>query len=341
MSIGLDLGNHSIKVIEVQNLNSQPILTNFAIFESDKLRLDLNDEDNINFYISKLKSYFEEVPFQNKEVILSLPDTDVFVTTKILPKMSLSELKNYIPLQGADIFPENVSNLTFDAKIISELENNQMEVLLVGARKIKVEKYLEIVKRSGLTPKLFEPKSISNARIIDEDLVNKAFLILDFGYNSTNLQISMNKIPKFIKSISIGSNTFNKALSQNLNLSLLQAEEYKKTYGMTPGIAEDRIFNYLKPLADSYILDLKRSIVYFNEKNKGVEIEKIVLVGGLAKLPGFKEYLEKNLNFKVEIFDVFSKIKVASSLNRYESELRNISPLLVNCVGSAMSQIYG
>jgi len=341
MSIGLDLGNHSIKVIEVQNLNSQPVLTNFAIFESDKLRLDLNDEDNINFYISKLKSYFEEVPFQSKEVILSLPDTDVFVTTKILPKMSLSELKNYIPLQGADIFPENVSNLTFDAKIISELENNQMEVLLVGARKIKVEKYLEIVKRSGLTPKLFEPKSISNARIIDEDLVNKAFLILDFGYNSTNLQISMNKIPKFIKSISIGSNTFNKALSQNLNLSLLQAEEYKKTYGMTPGIAEDRIFNYLKPLADSYILDLKRSIVYFNEKNKGVEIEKIVLVGGLAKLPGFKEYLEKNLNFKVEIFDVFSKIKVASSLNRYESELRNISPLLVNCVGSAMSQIYG
>lgn len=340
MSIGLDLGNHSIKVIEIQSINSQAILTNFAIFESDKLRLDLNDEENVNFYVTKLKSYFDEVPFENREVVLSLPDTDVFVTTKILPKMALSEIRNYISLQGADIFPENVNNLTFDAKIISEIDNNQMEVLLVGARKIKVEKYIEIIKRSGLTPRLFEPKSISNSRIIDEDLLNKAFLILDFGYNATNLQISMNKIPKFIKSIAIGSNTFNKALSQNLNLSLLQAEEYKKTYGMTSGIAEDRIYNYLKPLADSYILDLKRSIVYFNEKNKGVEIEKIVLVGGLSKLPGLKEYFEANLNFKVEIFDVFSKIKVSNKLNRYEAELRNISPLLVNCVGSAMSQIY-
>jgi type IV pilus assembly protein PilM len=341
MPIGLDLGNHSIKIIEIQEINNQPVLTNFAVFESDKLKLDLNDEEAINLYISKLKDYFEEIPFQTKEVTLSLPDTDVFVTNKILPKMTLNELKNYIPLQGSDIFPENISDLTFDAKIISELDNNQMEVLLVGARKIKVEKYIEIIKRSGLTPKLFEPKSISNSRIIDEDLLNKAFLILDFGFNSTNLQISMNKVPRFIKSISIGSNTFNKALSQNLNLSLLQAEEYKKIYGMTQGIAEDRIYNYLKPLADSFILDLKRTIVYFNEKNKGVEIDKIVLVGGLAKLPGFKEYLEKNLNFKIEIFDIFSKIKVSEKLSKYEPELKNISPFLVNAVGSAVSNIYG
>lgn len=341
MAIGLDLGNHSIKVIELQKVGNQSVLTNFAIFESDKLKLDFNDEDSINFYISKLKDYFDEVPFKTKEVVLSLPDTDVFVTTKILPKMSLNDLKNYVPLQGADIFPENINNLTFDAKILVELENNQMEVLLVGARKVKVEKYIEIIKRSGLIPKLFEPKSISNARIIDEDLQNKAFLILDFGYNSTNLQISMNKIPRFIKSISIGSNTFNKALSQNLNLSLLQAEEYKKTYGLAPEIAEGRIYNYLKPLVDSYILDLKRSIVYYSEKNKGVEIEKIVLTGGLAKLPGLKEYLEANLNFKVEVFDVFSKIKVANPLNKYETELKSISPLLVNAVGSAYSQNYG
>jgi type IV pilus assembly protein PilM len=340
MSIGLDLGSHSIKVIELQKVSNSPVLTNFAIFESDKLKLELTDENSFNFYVSKLRNFFEEVDFKTREVVLSLPDTDVFVTVKILPKMSVSEIKNYIPLQGSDVFPENINNLTFDAKIIRELEDNQIEVLLIGARKLKVEKYIELLKRSGLTPKIFEPKSISNARLISDNQIKEACLILDFGYNMTNLEIALGKVPRFTKSISIGSNTFNKALSQNLNLSLLQAEEYKKSYGLTPGIAEGRIFNYLKPLADSIILDIKRSIVYFNEKNKGTELTKIYLLGGLARLPGLREYLEKNLNYPVEVFDVFSKIKVANSLSKYENELKTLSPLLGNSVGSALANIY-
>lgn len=339
MSIGLDLGTHSIKVIELQKSSGSTVLTNFAIFESDKLKLDLGDEESLNLYISKLKTFFQEVNFRSKEVTLGLPDTDVFVSIKVLPKMTIPEIRNYLPLQGADIFPENINNLTFDVKIIRELENNQIEVLLIGARKQKVEKYIEIIKRSGLTPKVFEPKATSNARLVAEDLQDKATVVLDFGYNSTNIEIVSNKIPRFTKSISIGSYTLNKALSQNLSLSLIQAEEYKKSYGMIQGVADDKILNFLKPLIDSIILDLKRSIVYFNEKNKGIEIVKISLLGGMAKLPGLSEYLEKNLNYPVEVFDVFSKIKVASNLNKYENELKNISPLLTNAVGAALSEI--
>jgi len=339
MSIGLDLGNHSIKILELERVSNTYILINFAVFESDKLKLDITDEDSMNLYISKIKNYFEEINFKKREVALSLPNSDVFVTVKTFPKMTAQEIKNYIPLQAYDVFPENINNLTYDVKILKELENSQVEALLIGARKLKVEKYIEIIKRSGLTPKIFEPKSLSNARLVDEDLVNKATLILDFGYNSTNLEISLNKVPRFTKSISIGSNTFNKALSQNLNLSLLQADEYKKVYGMTPGIAEDRIFNYLKPLVDSIVLDVKRSIVYFYEKNKGVEIQKIVLLGGLANMPGLVDYLQASLNYKVEVFNVFSKIKVSSNLSKYEAELQNISPILASAVGAALSQI--
>jgi len=340
MSIGLDLGNHSIKIVELEKVSNSVVLSNFAVFESDKLKLDLNDEDALNLYISKLKSYFKEIDFKSKDVVLSIPDTEVFVTIKNLPKMKEKEIREYIPLQASDVFPENIASLIYDIKILKELDNNLVEVLLVGARKQRVEKYIEIVKRSGLVPKILEPKSISNARLVDEMTNNKANIVLDFGYNQTNLEISLNKIPRFVKSISIGSNSMNKALSQNLDLSLLQAEEYKKTYGLISGIADDKILEYLKPLVDSIILDLKRSIVYFVEKNKGVEINKIYLMGGLANLPGLPEYLVQNLNFNVEVFNLFSKIKVASTLGKFENELKNISPILSNAVGASLGQIY-
>ncbi len=333
--IGLDLGSHSIKCIELDLINKNPTLVNFSVLESDKLKLDFNKEDSVNMYVSKIKEFFSETNFKSREVNLSLPDTDVFVSVQVLPKMNPTELRNYISLQANDIFPENISNLTYDFKILGEKEGQKLEVLVVGAKRDKVEKYINMVKRCDLTPKLIEARSISLSRVIAPLDNPNPVMVLDFGYNSSTLQISYKQTPRFIKSIAIGSNSFNRALVQNLNLSLIQADEFKKSYGMDPHVAEGRVYTYLKPLVDSYILDIKRSIVYFNEKNKGMDISEIYLSGGLANMPGLREYLEKNLNYKVEVFDIFSRIRVSSELKKYESELFHISPLLTTAVGTA------
>jgi type IV pilus assembly protein PilM len=160
-------------------------------------------------------------------------------------------------------------------------------------------------------------------------------MILDFGFNSSMIQISSEKVPRFVKNVPIGSSTFNRTLVQNLNLNLIQAEEYKKVYGMDPSVAEGKIYEYLKPLADSFILDIKRAIVYFIEKHKHMELTKIYLTGGLSKMPSFREYFAKNLNYPVEIFDLFSKVRVSSELNKYENELKGISPVIVTATGAA------
>ena len=337
-NIGLDLGSHSIKCVELDIVNKNPTITNFSVYESDKLKLDFNSEDSVNMYVSKIKEFFTETDFKSRDIHLSLPDTDVFVSVQTLPKMSAGDLRNYINLQANDIFPENISNLTFDFKVLQE-KDGKLEVLVVGAKRDRVEKYINLIKRCDLTPKLIEAKSISLSRIVDSKDAKQALIILDFGYNSSTLQISYQQTPRFIKSIAIGSNSFNRALVQNLNLSLLQADEYKKSYGMLKDVAEDRVYEYIKPLVDSYILDIKRSIVYFTEKNKGLEIGEIYLSGGLAGMPGLHEYIEKSLNYKVAVFDIFSKIRVASDLKKYENDLLHISPLLTTALGSAAIDI--
>lgn len=335
-SIGLDIGNHSIKCLEIKNIKGHPTLTNFAIFESDKLKLDFTNEDSLNLYILKIKEFIEEMDLSSNEVNLSLSDNDVFLSVQTLPKMTHNDILNYINLQAGDLFPENINNLTYDFKILSEKEGQKIEVLIVAAKRDKVEKYIDLVKRAGLVPHIFEAKSISNSRIVDEYTNQKPILILDFGFNSSTLQVSYKKTPRFIKSIPIGSNSFNRTLVQNLNLTLLQAEEYKKSYGMIEDIADGRIFEYIKPLVDSYILDIKRAIVYFLEKNKGMEIDKIYLTGGMASMPGLRDYFVRNLNYEVEVFDIFTKIKVSQELKKYQTELEKNSSLLTNCAGLAV-----
>lgn len=338
-SIGLDIGNHSIKCMEIKKISGHPTLVNFALFESDKLKLDFTNEDNLNLYILKIKEFIEEMDLSSREVNLSLSDSDVFLSVQTLPKMSHNEILNYINLQSGDIFPENINNLTYDFKILSEKEGQKIEVLVVAAKRDKVERYIDLVKRTGLIPHIFEAKSISNSRIIDEYTNSNPIMILDFGFNSSTLQVSFKKTPRFIKSIPIGSNSFNKTLVQNLNLTLLQAEEYKKSYGMIEDVADGRIFEYIKPLVDSYILDIKRAIVYYMDKNKGQEINKIYLTGGLASMPGLRDYFVKNLNYEVEVFDIFTKIKVSEELKKYQLELEKNSSLFTNCGGLAAVDI--
>ena len=331
--IGIDLGNHSIKCVELGLVSKSSTLLNFAIYESDKLKLDFSNEENINMYAQKLKEFFKELDFGTREVSLSLPENEVYLNVKIVPKMSDKEIRNYINLQAPDIFPENINNLTYDYKILGEKDSGNIEILIVGAKKERIESYVNLLKRAELTPKVFEAKTISLSRVIDTKESNEAVIILDFGYLFSTLHVSLKRIPRFIKTISIGSNSLNKALIQNLNLTNLQAENYKIAYGLNPEVAEGKIYSFLKPLIDSYILDIKRSIIYFLDKNKSVSISKIYLTGGMAKLPGLEEYLQKNLNIPVEVFNPFTKIKVGSDLSKYENNLKELSTSLSAPIG--------
>lgn len=331
--IGIDLGSHSIKCVEVDLIAKNPTLVNFAIYESDKLRLDLTNDESINSYALKLKEFFNELDFQTNEVSLSLPESDVYLNTKLVPKMSDKEIRNYINLQATDIFPENINELTYDYKIIGQKDSNTMEILVVGAKKERIEKYVSLIKKAGLTPKIFEAKTISLSRIVDSKDSKDAVMILDFGYLYSTLHVSLGRVPRFIKTISIGSNSLNKALIQNLNLTNIQAENYKVAYGLKENVAEGKVFNFLKPLIDSYILDIKRSVIYFMDKNKGIGISKIYLTGGLSKLPGLEEYLQKNLNIPVEVFNPFTKVKVSSDLSKYDSSLKQLSSSLSGAIG--------
>lgn len=338
-NIGIDLGNHSIKIAQLKEDKGQIYLENFAIYDSDRLVLDFGNQELISIYGKKLKEFFAEVEFDSKFVQLALPESDIFLNTKLLPKMRPDEIKNYINLQASELFPENIKELSFDFKVLNTDTNGMLEVLFVGAKKTKVESYAKLLSQCDLVPKLFEAKTQSLSRIIDDPKEEKYNLVIDFGYNYSTLHISKKRVPRFTKTIPIGSSSINRALMQNLNLSKIQAENYKRSYGLIENVADGKVFSFISPLIDSMDLDIKRSIIYFLDKNKGAEINKIYLVGGLSKLPNLVNYMEKKLNFPVEVFDPFTKIKLDASITKYEQELKELSPSLAGVLGLAGAEI--
>ena len=92
-----------------------------------------------------------------------------------------------------------------------------------------------------------------------------------------------------------------RSLAQGLEFTPAQAEEYKRTYGLSADQLEGKIFALIKPMIDTIISELKRIFVFYQEKYKDERIESILLSGGTAKMPGIVVYIAENLNVEAQL----------------------------------------
>ena len=102
--IGLDLGEHSLRAVELENKKGSYTVTNFGHFENPQLARSKIGEKK-DTYIAALKNFFTETGFSTPDVILGLTDTNVFMRVIKLPKMDDADLKNTITFESEQYIP--------------------------------------------------------------------------------------------------------------------------------------------------------------------------------------------------------------------------------------------
>jgi len=131
-------------------------------------------------------------------------------------------------------------------------------------------------------------------------------------------------------SFDMGGNEFAKIISKGLNLEYPQAEEFKQKYGISGG--RDEVKQVLLPLIDMILLEIQKIFDNFYRQG-GKEVEKVILAGGIALMPGLKEYFAENLKKETEIANPFSNLFYPPIL---ESTLKEMGPSYTIAVGAAL-----
>ncbi|MBI4389042.1 MAG: pilus assembly protein PilM, partial [Nitrospinae bacterium] len=89
-SVGLDIGFHSIKAVELRRVNSGFEVVNFAVREIPKSVLEVKDRSGLIADI--IKEMFAERKIVNKNVYLSVSGHNVAIRRTMLPKMPKEEM---------------------------------------------------------------------------------------------------------------------------------------------------------------------------------------------------------------------------------------------------------
>lgn len=332
ISVGLDIGSFSIKMVEISQSPEGITLQNYLIKE---LPLGARGREK------RFSPLWEKTI---KEVIVHLHETPNYLTLGIsgpetaimrmtLPQIPSPEMEAAIRWEGKKYFTFPLNEASIYYKKMGEKEVDgvkKLDLLVTASLKQAVQKELEALKDylpkiSGITPQPFALKSIFKLSRMREE--EGSFALIHLGAEETSINIIKGGELQFSRKIEIAGNDLTQALTEpfsvegrEFNLSIERAEEIKKQYGIPlsdsnqkteEGIPLSRIMFILRPLLERLLTEIIRSIDFYKTQLKEKGIERVYISGGCAKLKNLREYLTGGLGIETEVLDPFYEISPA------------------------------
>jgi len=339
--LGLDLGKHTFRAIEVDNSKKGITIERSGVYDNPKIDLDDASKDAGKEYSNAIRDFVHDSGFGTSKVILALEEKDIFMRVITVPSMNDKELRSSITFEAEQYIPlplEDV-NLSYQKLEIPTTQKGKISVQLVAAKKDVVERYIKIVKDGKLIPVGVEPEALAVGRALTSTDSSEANLILHMGYQKSLIVITLKGNVVFTRTLSTGGDAMTRAIAQNLNLDYMQAEEYKKAYGLNQDQADGKIYEALKPMFESIISEVGRAQMFFTTHHPGVNINRVVLSGGTALMPGLLLFMANNLNVEVELANPFSNVTFSKDVsNKKDWHIEN-GPLFAVPLGLALKEI--
>jgi len=302
---GLDIGSHSIKIAQIKReKNGEMKLLAVGRAPTPPKGLDSEAETDLVAMATVIKKLLNDTKISTRNVVASLPELKVATKVLTVPKMKDQELMNALKFEAEAFVPFPIDETNLDFQIISE-GKEEMVVTLAAAPKRLVDKYLKIFSLVDILPQALEAEMSALVRaVIPPDFPPS--LVVDFGAKTCNLAVVENGYVFSTRSIPTAGQAFTRALATGLSLEESQAEEYKKTFGLTEEM-ESKIQKSLLPILEVVALEMKK-VVQFYAAEKKDNLEKVILAGGSAGLPEMAPLLAHRLDLEVVLANPFFRL---------------------------------
>ncbi|MEK7542328.1 MAG: type IV pilus assembly protein PilM [Patescibacteria group bacterium] len=333
--LGIDIGSSALRVVALGGWGDRRTLKNygeirmrtmykepFRSFEKSALLLSTND-------IAKaLRGIMEEAHIQEKKAIFAISDFSSFFTTFELPRMKEQELGEAVRFEARRHVPLPLSEVVLDWQMLEKTADQHSRILLVAVPKEVINYYEEIARFADLQLIALEAEIFGNIRSYLKEEKEPAVLI-DIGSHTTTVSVVANNLLRISHSLNVGGNTFTERVAASLSIDSEKAELEKIQKGIHLVQGNVRV---LVPVVDIITTEIKRVLEGFELQRIGT-VRKIVLSGGAAKLPGLREYLEKQFKKRTEIIAPFRDIMYPPL---FEEVISDMGPAYAVAVGMAL-----
>lgn len=339
LGIGLDIGTTSIKVAVLANKDTPPKLISLGRVASPQPGIISESDLDLEAVAQSIKNLFAETGINSKEVTIGLPESRIFTRVIYdLPYLSDSELSQAIKYAAEEFIPMPMQDVNLNYQILFRSEakgpKSRTIVFVVAAPKILVDKYLKVLQMAELKVIAIETEMIAISRAVMGTMADSpTTLLIQMGASTTDFAIISDGLILLTRSISTGGIALTRTVAQAFNFELVQAEEYKKVYGLLEEQLEGKLFQALKPIMDVIVTEARRVIQSYETQNYQKPVKRLILTGGTSGLPGIVKYFTDNLGLEVQEADPWVNVATDPSIR---TKLASEGSLYSAAVGLAM-----
>ncbi len=282
--VGVDIGTAFIKIAQVShgaqsNLDTYGIVNAAVSFDAHAGQVTLLKAADV------LKRLLAEAEVSAKNCIVSLPNNAVFTSVIDMQQLSDDQMESAIMFEAKKYVPLPLTEVILSWSVVTKnSDQGRQKILLIAVPKQVQQSYVQLFSMTGLELSIIEIEALALIRSLSS-AATKNSVIIDIGARNTGLNVVMDGVLQLTRNLSIGGATITDTIAKTLNVSVPRAEQFKKDFGLSNA---DFIPETIKPVMGTIKNEVKQLVSIYAARS--VPVQKLILTGGGASLPGIVEY---------------------------------------------------
>jgi type IV pilus assembly protein PilM len=342
--VGLDIGSSGIKLVQLKENRGRYILQKFGFKPLEpEVIVDgtVMDEGRV---VSAIRELFDELNVKVKQVAVSISGHAVIIKKISLPPMPDDELEGQVKLAAEQYIPFDINEVNIDFHVLPTAEGDagegEMSVILVAAKKDKINELTELVKGAGLLPMVMDVDAfaIENMHAINYPMSHdETTALVNVGASVMNINIVSKGTSLFTRDIPIGGNRYTESIQRELGLSYEDAEALKKG-GKSSGNQAASAQSVIESVNAEVASEIARTIDYFKSTVTEGEVQQVLLCGGGAQIGGLVKQLRDRMQAVIEVANPFAEVDTSGS-DFDQATLAELAPMASVGVGLALRSV--
>ncbi len=237
-TVGIDIGSSLIKVVEAKSDKDGIQITALGVAPTPFGTIDNEIVVDSKTLGKALRQLLSDSGISCKKSVSSVSGQSTVVVRIIdVPKMTEDELAESMKWEIERHVPFATDEVVMDYKIIErpgveQADEQNMEVLLAVAQQEVINGHLEVLLEAGLEPCAIDIEPLASCRslidVCDGDSADETVAIVSIGASVTEMGIYRKSLLVFPRTLPIAGDAITRALSQNLGISMEDAETVKR-----------------------------------------------------------------------------------------------------------------
>jgi type IV pilus assembly protein PilM len=339
--IGIDIGTSSVKILEIKESKNNYYLKKFGIARLPRETIVNGVIMHADHVIEAIREIISRNNIKTKNTVLSISGHPVIVKKISVQQMSDEQLEESIPFEVQQYIPFALEEVNIDFQIlgISEEKKDQMNVILVAAKKVMINDYVNLITSAGLNPMIVDIDVFALGNMFEYNYPmeqSKNIALIDIGASVINMNIIRGGESAFTRDVFLGGHQISEEIQKQLGVTYDQAENLKlgKEQG---GTNQEIVKGIVQKGTLSIVGEIQRSLDFYSSQTSN-EINKIYLSGGVVKTPNFITLVQERTGVQAEIVDPLKSIRYDKG--DFEPEyLKEMSPFMAVGIGLAMRRV--